>query len=729
MREQIIALLREKRIKEALTQLVAYSTKVSDWSINQQIEELQTSYELMLQYTRQGMKDPNKETIYHRFLRSAYKLADRIYTLDCLRRRESHYYAQMYAQTHRPPLSFAQLQLKLEAYTENIQTAPLLYPEPKRQAQEMAAIRRTHYEAVDELFNKVWTSQAWTEIEAQEADELFDSPLVQAADLAVLISAVTLNQLHVFDIRKFCFLLTAYQHPNNQVNQRALVGVALCCYYHDERIHLYPEAMVRLGVLQEDTTFVNDLYQVQIQLLQSARETQKVDKKMREEILPEIIRNQRRKRPRLGIDATETSDDHNPEWEEWTDQSDVRNKVREVAEMQMEGADVYMSTFSQLKHYPFFQQVPHWFYLFDPQHPDIDRTSTSKEEKGRSLFDMLTFTDLFCNSDRYSLILTMIQLPELQPQNLPGEMKEQLNATLDAYKQEHDGMQEDAHKEVIRRQYIQDVYRFFKLWMKRHEMHDIFQDDLELWKRPTLSSAVLHRECINHLADFLLSHDYLEEAGELFQLSLERYHADDASLWQKMGYIHQETGDYAQAIRYYLQADLLKPDNVWNNRHIAQCYKKGGNYEEAVTYYKKVEQVQPDNLNLALQIGQCLLELNRYEEAATYFFKIAYIDPGSKNAVRGIAWCLFIMGKHEEAKKYYSLLVDEPQPSVEDWMNAGHVYYLLGEAAQAIDCYRQAQRLCESHSAFLKCYQADKEALLKQGMSETDFYLLPDELV
>ena len=58
-----------------------------------------------------------------------------------------------------------------------------------------------------------------------------------------------------------------------------------------------------------------------------------------------------------------------------------------------------------------------------------------------------------------------------------------------------------------------------------------------------------------------------------------------------------ENRSYKKAIDYYLQSDLLIPDNAWNNRHLAQCYRKEGNYQQALEYYNKVEQVQPDNLN------------------------------------------------------------------------------------------------------------------------------------
>lgn len=111
---------------------------------------------------------------------------------------------------------------------------------------------------------------------------------------------------------------------------------------------------------------------------------------------------------------------------------------------------------------------------------------------------------------------------------------------------------------------------------------------------------------------------------------------------------------------------------------MAQCYRKEGNYQQALEYYNKVEQVQPDNLNLTLQIGQCLMALERYDEALAYFLKWN-IWIKTTECRRAIGWCSFITGNHQQAKKYYDLLMSESKPIMEDWMNAGHVYYILNE--------------------------------------------------
>ena len=729
MHEEIIKLLGNNRLKEALSKMVVYATPTSDWQLKNEIEELQTSYDLMLQYTSKGMKDPNKEELYNKMMRTAYELNDRIQIAIEMQKEYSSYYDIMRTFAQVPPHTFPQLQLQLEAYTEDMGTAPLLYSEEKKRNQQMNAMRKKHAEAVDELFDKIWVNIQWTEAEAEEARALFNSLLIQVNDLCVMVSAITMSLLYNFDIRKLIFLFDAYHHPEAMINQRAMVGIALSCYYYNNRILRYNEAVLRINDLNEDPVYINDLHNIQIQLLQSARETQKIDKKMREEIIPEMMKNPKLRNPKLGIEEAEDAEDHNPEWEEWIDKSSISNKLRELSELQMSGADVYMSTFSQLKSFPFFTKIPHWFYPFDPQYPDIARLFTNSDEHKFSILNLLMNSDTFCNSDKYSFCFTLMQMPENQREFLQQQLGAQNEASEELKERFKEMSQEKVKREFISRQYIQDLYRFFKLWRKNFEWNDIFQDSLELWKKETLFGALTHKNYINKLADYLFTHGYLMEAAMLYKHATQVYEPENVELWQKVGYAFQENGHYKIAIEHYLQADLLLPDNVWNNRHLAQCYKKEGNYEKAVEYYKKAEQVQPNNLNLALQIGQCLMELERYDEAMAYFFKVEYLDEKPQNARRALGWCNFITGKHQEAKKYYDLLTAEPKPIREDWMNAGHVYYILGETEKAIEFYRKAQSMCVDHEEFVNLYLSDKDDLLKQGINKVDIFILPDELI
>ena len=259
MREEIIKLLDQYRLKEALSQMTGYATHTSDWQLKNELEALQTSYDLMLQYTSKGMKDPNKVEIYHKMLRTAYELADRIHIAVQATQNYGAYYDTMRTFVQSPPHSYAELQMQLEAYTEDMATAPLIYTTEAKRNEEMDAMRKRHETAVDELFEKIWVSTRWSESEYAEAQTLFNSLLIQVNDLSIMVSAVTMSLLQIFDIRKFMFLLNAYTHQDTMLNQRAIAGIALTCYYYEKRILQYPEAVSRINELNENSEFIKML--------------------------------------------------------------------------------------------------------------------------------------------------------------------------------------------------------------------------------------------------------------------------------------------------------------------------------------------------------------------------------------------------------------------------------------------------------------------------------------
>lgn len=93
---------------------------------------------------------------------------------------------------------------------------------------------------------------------------------------------------------------------------------------------------------------------------------------MREEIIPEMMRNVNIMRNmKFGFEENPEENDLNPDWEKAFESSGLGDKIREMNELQLEGADVYMSTFAQLKTYPFFKEPYNWFYPFDMHHSSI----------------------------------------------------------------------------------------------------------------------------------------------------------------------------------------------------------------------------------------------------------------------------------------------------------------------------------------------------------------------
>ena len=78
--------------------------------------------------------------------------------------------------------------------------------------------------------------------------------------------------------------------------------------------------------------------------------THDVNRKLREEIIPAMMKTSKFNPNKFGIDKVEDLDESNPEWRA------IDKTIGELAELEAKGADVYYSTFSSLKRFPFFNE-------------------------------------------------------------------------------------------------------------------------------------------------------------------------------------------------------------------------------------------------------------------------------------------------------------------------------------------------------------------------------------
>ena len=726
--KDIYSLLDNKRLKEALVQLESICTQCNDWPLRSRIEELQTAYGYMLQYARMGMQDPNRNDIFRQFIRQAYELTE--WTDISLQAQTSSglYYQHLRTFRERPAMSYSELQIRLESFTEDIGTVSIFHHNEEKIQAETKRICQQHEQALDELFNKIWTSRAWNDAEVAEVEQIISSLLVPANDKAVLVSAVTLSLFHLFDERKASFLMKNCGHEDVQVSQRATIGTALFLHNRMNWMERYPALLSQFTLLLDNDTFRQDLSTIQMQFLMTM-ETDKISRKMHDEIIPGMMKNPQIREGKFRFDETEEGEEQNPEWEEWMDKSGMNEKIRELGELQMQGADVYMSTFAQLKSYSFFNQVSHWFYPFDFNHTDLLTLSKDFGTDKLSALNLIIQSDTFCNSDKYSFCLTLAQMPPaMKEQNIQAiQMQTQMDDEQKNMLQEM--LNRPRASKSVSRQYIQDLYRFYKIWGSKHpnQEKDIFKSVIAWWECPYTAPAFKDTDKMKNIADFFFQKEH-EVKAESIYLTIIGDQTESAEIYQKLGYICQKSNRISQAIAHYERADLLSPDNAWTLKRLAQCYKRKRNYEKAVFFFRKVEQTSPDNLKNMLQIGECLIKLEKYEEALPYLHKVEYLEKAPNNARRAIGWCYFIQGKYEEALKYYNQLLQEESPAKQDWMNAGHIYIGLKQYPQAIEHYTKAKELCQSHTEFLDMFNEDKQQLLTL-MPEEDLDITLDLLV
>lgn len=724
LHDEICQSVYAKNLKIAFDKMtsLAESGQVGEW--NDKRTELETTYKYMLQYVTEGINDPAQDQIYNHLCVSLLETSDHIKERVLLKDSSNYVYCQKRIVQSQQLPSEQEIMDELSSFNINQSLAGLLEDSlnSKGKATDYAA---EHEKAVSKLYNHFWLTDKFKPQEEDLASHILTNEDIHFADKCLTISAVTTSLIRMFDERKFNILILGSRNEDPQVAQRALVGLILCAYIHNKRTPLYRQLDAQLTDIAQDPTLTKSIKEIMLQFIQS-KETEKINKKLREDFFPDIAKISPIIQEKLQMDKLmkdeKTLLDKNPEWENLLN-SGISDKIQQFAEMQQSGADVFLSSFSSMKSFPFFHETCNWFMPFH-NHSALAKI---QGDEGLPLFwKVIMQSPFLCNSDKFSLALGLVEMPEdyrkmtYQSVSLDEEQMKLL-------KENEKALIPEPEANAISNQYIQDIYRFFKLHPRKNDFADPFKS-LDLYKLNFIKKMENEDEFLRSLGEAYFSKDYFEDSVEIFK-KLVAKDESNAELLQKTGYCHQRLGDFATAIDYYQKADVIKPDSLWTIRKLAYCYRSIKETAKALDYYLQAQAQAPEDMAIQLAIGNCHLELKQYDKALQVFFKIEFLSPGNKNVWRPIAWCSFVEGKLDQAKKYYKKL-DEAERNHHDWLNLGHVVLCKGDRKQAIAYYIQCLKKLNSDSKnFNALFNEDLPFLEQNGFDGKTAPFLQDKIL
>jgi tetratricopeptide (TPR) repeat protein len=448
---------------------------------------------------------------------------------------------------------------------------------------------------------------------------------------------------------------------------------------------------------------------------------------MQEEILPEVMKISPLLKDKMDTDSILSSEEwaeENPAWQDILDKSGVTDKLQELTELQMEGADVYMSTFSMLKSFPFFSIFTHWFLPFDGQFSSVNELFKLDD---KNLLTAFVKNNIMCNSDKYSFCLSVLQLPESQRGMLKQSFKMEAEQ-LDEFTKDEAILTPDLASKNISKQYIQDLFRFFKLYPQRADFSDMFAYSLLIHRSYLFDILSSNYDFKSSIAEYYFLKNHYTQALELFK-EMEHETTPSAALYQKIGYSYQQTSQLSKALEAYLKADIIQPDDSWTIRKLALCYRLSGNYEKALEYYQHADFLKPNQLNITMQIANCYLELKKLKEALNIYYKMDAQDNENPKIWRAITWSAFISGNFGQAQYYNNKLL-ENKPTAQDYLNAGHIAWCQKQLPNAVEFYSKCLHLMQDNwELFLESFNEDKSYLVANGLDNDDISLMLDAII
>lgn len=724
LKKEILLHLSKRQLKDAFEALRKITINIQDWKIIETLSELETNYKFMLHYLFEGVNDPEREEVYRNLLRSLYELTDDA-TDEILNIESSNIFYERYRSNITKNTSISDIHAQLLDISGTIALTGLQNEgiEKNDKIRELAVKRER---ISSDMFNYIYISSRANDKDLNNYLSFIRDIDLPTRERALFISAISLSLFHRFDTRKVQVLMEAAVSDNIQFRARAIVGLVVTMQMYDTRWSLYPELKSQLAIMSENPDFRKAILRVIIQLIRS-RETEQISKKIKEEILPEMMKFNNMAGRKLNMEelmGEAEFSEKNPEWQKELEESGLGKKLQEYSNLQMEGADVFHSTFSGLKHFPFFSEMSNWFLPFDPRYSEF--LSLFPPDNTNNLLQAAVIdSGHMCNSDKYSFCLSLLQIPGNQREIMLGRMGAE-SEEIKQLQKEAKEMNPTIDEEVVSNQYIQDLYRFFKLNPYRNNFYDIFKLNINFYDKKSIAPLISNIEDMKKIAFYCFDKNNFGEALDIFNRLIELDSQSD-DIWQKIGYCRQMINNPESALEAYLQADLLKPNNSWIIKRIAQLYRTLKQPELSLDYYKKAARLTPDNIPTELNIGHCYLELNDYEQALNTYFKVELLDSKGTKAHRPIAWTAFLLKKYDLSRKYYQQIL-KTKPTIHDYLNAGHVELCIDNKKEAISLYKQSLYQDQDFELFELLFDADKDILIAHGVDEKIFPFLFDQV-
>lgn len=688
--------------------------------LTDRFEKVKGDYQLLLDYMSQYYDDPSRQKLYAQLLAKMYQINTDAHLAWNIRNVMSYSVAaQKCSKTD--TTSDADIRLKLENYVVDMAMLDFIEEEGQRRLKE-DSLCKEHADFTDWLFNYVLVADAWNSDRTRFFQDLVLAPTVDTADAALVVAAVSLSCMNIFDPNKWTMLTEVYrQAANEKVKQRALVGWVLALPKNGNGAQQVEKQLKNLLL---DNEVCIDLFQLQRQIF-LCMNAEKDTKQIQEDIMPGIIKNNNLNITRFGITEQEEDplrDILDPDADDRA-MEEVEESIQRMMEMQKAGADIYFGGFSMMKRFGFFYQTENWFRMFDYRHPALSHVRTKLKDS--ALLEKLVENGPFCDSDKFSFALGLASVID----RLPEEYRSMLGQA-EAFGP-IEMTQVVKSPAYVRRMYLQDLYRFFKLAQDRKYFKNPFHDDCVLFFAHPVIASLMPAERTTMLAAFLLKQQRYTQLGQLLEGMDGEKAGKDFFLLKGSWLMHAK--QFAKAAQCLEKSARMNVDDKEVTALLAKAYYQDEDYDKAEKVYQKLVDMQPDNVTYVLYAAMCALKLNHAPQAVEMLYPCLFSHENDTRVKRVLAWALMADAKPEKAERFYDeLLADGNKISADDYLNAAYCKWMLKQVRLAADLLcryldtMKVEGLEKRNTTLYEALMADRIILTNNGIPQQDILAMTD---
>lgn len=690
---------------DAFMALRQLSEQAMAYEITDGIKQCEQTYAYMLRYMSQGSDDPSRQTVYSGIVQQLRQFLDLLVRRMLTPETPTLYYNVLRTLNMRGEDSVAR---EVESYIAIDEV-------PARSSDELRERERLQRR----LFDIIWVQFPLT-VADEAAVRLLLVSDVPSEVKCLAIGAVTMGLLEFYDSRRLALLVDAYQNIDPQVSVRALVGLLIGLFRYRNR-RLDDGTLTRLDLLRDNPQWSRDLTTAFGELART-RDTERLTRQLTDEVLPDLMKRGRDLADRFRNSGMNPEDiAENPEWEALLDQSGLSEKIRRFSEIQESGGDVYMATFSQLKQFPFFNEISNWFMPFTTRRSEFADLADSP------VVELMGRAPYMCDSDKYSMMLSLGMMPQSQRDAVFGQLGQQVDQVREAMEHSIDTTGA-ANRQSLINSYVLDLYRFFKLFRRKGEFFNPFDGTFNLIRVDALACDFTDPEVLRAMAEVYFKIGAWSDALYIFE-KLTAIDGPRADVYQKCGYCCERRGMWAEAFDHYLHASTMDAKDVWSLRRMAGMQRKLGDTAGAIATFSELERLLPDDASVALQAGYAYLAANDYREALNRFFKVDFLHEDRSEHLSPMAWTQMLSGDFSGARNTYKRILLSGA-DMHDYVNMGHLEWADHNMADAINYYLLAIEQAKGDvKKVVDDIRTDSQALEKMGVDTGEMPLMIDALL
>lgn len=712
------SILTNRNVGESLQLLKNRMTELSLTEGIETLEGIENDYRLMCECLSRGMRDPNGDSVYEKLLRRTFRLYSDIRLASIAKKRLPFLRCRNVAKHF--DTNEEAIATTLEGYVQETAMASLsLGDTPKT---SVARVNAIHQRYMDDLFSSLLVAEQWNADNARFFSSLLSSPTVDQNDVLLVVSALTMALLNVFDANKWLVLADVYRNAAvESVRQRSLVGMMLTL--PREEATLFSEIGETVKAICQQAESRREIRELQSQLL-LCMQTEDDKNKIERDIMPTLIKNNNFKVTRSGIVERDEDTLNDILDTEAADRkmAELEDKMKKMMDMKNSGSDVYFGGFSHMKRFSFFYQLSNWFAPFSFDHPDV--VSIANGQNGELIRKAIA-QGPFCDSDKYSFVFALASVID----KLPASIKEVVASGKGIA--DNAMLMDTESAAYIRRMYLQDLYRFFKLYPEHKDFANPFEPTdgylPAFFVNNPLLDGLLSDELIVVERHLYKNKKYESLVSLLSRLIANGMASDDEKYICALAY--RRLGRNADAYALFVALQTSGYDSLRVDKGLADTLFALERYADAAIYYNKVLAVEPNNRHNTLYRSLALVNSGNIKDGLADLFRLDYENGNDIDVKRIIAWGYLSDCKPNDAERVYDWIVNNTDATDADLLNCGYAKWLLAKNEEAIGCFRkyvEQSEATDKRELLKKDFANDWAMLAKNGLKQYEAKLMID---